>query len=219
MSRRGQRFPIQYDQDAWYRKLCELGVRSLTAGRWAVPFASEVQPGRFSAGNADLVAWLPQVLHETGMLESTTEKLKYSSERIRDLGEASPAGSRWRSLVPRAAELASNPEGLANAVYGGRMGNTMPGDGYRYRGRGLIMLTGRAGYRHLADLMGQDLENMPELVEQPHYAVEAAVYWWEGQIPDSMLSDQVKLRRRVNGGTFGLAHCQALADLACKVMA
>jgi putative chitinase len=201
------------------RLLSELGVRPIVAARWAGPFAVEVQPARFSAGREDLLAWLPQVLHETGMLERVTENLKYSSDRIRELGLASPAGSRWRSLVPRAAELANNPEGFAEAVYGGRMGNTMPGDGYKYRGRGLIMLTGRAGYRAAGDLMGQDLEAMPELLEQPHYAVEAAFYWWEGQIPDSMLSDQVKLRKRVNGGTFGLAHCRELADLTCKVLA
>jgi putative chitinase len=216
---RSPRFEISIDAEDWMRKLCELGVRNITAAKWAMPFADEVQPGRFSAGNADLVAWLPQILHETGMLESLTENLTYSADRIRELGLASPEGSRWRSMVPRAAELSHNPAGFAEAVYGGRMGNTMPGDGYRFRGRALPMLTGRAAYRRIGDLMGQDLEGMPELLEQPHYAIEVGIFWWEGTVSDDMLGDQVKLRRRVNGGTFGLAHCQQLADLTCKVFA
>lgn len=213
VGRRTRRFEHVYGAGEWLRYLMELGVKAATASRWAQPFAEEVQPARFSAGMRDLTAWLPQVLHETGMLERLEENLSYSAERLMAV---------WPSRFPTmaAAEpFARKPEALAEKVYGGRMGNTLPGDGHRFRGRGLIQLTGRAGYRLVGDLLGQDLEGMPHLIEQPRYAIEAAVAWWEGSVPDGMLSDQVKLRRRVNGGEIGLAHCQQLADMTCKVLA
>lgn len=190
-----------------------MGVKPTIAVRWAAPFADEVQPDRFSAGMADLVDWLPQILHECQMLERLEEQLSYSAERIQAVWP-----SRFKS-VDSAAFYARDPERLANKVYGGRMGNTQPGDGYRYRGRCPIMLTGRDGYVHVGKLVGQDLDVMPELILQPRFGLEAAIAWWEDRIPDTMLSDQVKLRRRVNGGTHGLAHTQALAEKAREVFA
>ena len=216
MPRRGERFVKTYDADEWMRKLSELGVRPLTATKWSLAFADEVQPSRFSRGLEDLRMWLPQILHECSMLERLQENLNYSSTaRIRAI---------WPSRFPTemsALPYAKAPERLANKVYADRMGNGNEdsGDGWLFRGRGPIMLTGRAGYRHLGDILDQDLESLPQLLEQPRFGLEAAIYWWEDRIPDSMLSDQVKLRRRVNGGTIGLAHCQELADLACKVLA
>lgn len=211
--RRGPRFAQTFSENDWLRLLLELGVRATTASRWAEPFADAVQPSRFSAGMRDLTAWLPQILHESAMLERTQENLSYSAERIVQV---------WPLRFPSEAyarPFARNPEALANKVYGHRMGNTMPGDGWRYRGRGPIMLTGRAGYRHVGDLMGQDLENMPDLIEHARYGLDAAVAWWEGVVPDEMLGDQVRLRRRVNGGEIGLSHCRELAELTCKVLA
>jgi putative chitinase len=198
----------------WRRILMELGVAEATADDWTGAFAGEVQPEKFSRGMDDLLAFLPQVLHETGLLERTQENLTYTSaERIRAV---------WPSRFPTlesARPFVRNPEALANKVYGGRMGNTRPGDGSRYRGRGLIMVTGYDGYLWLGDLMGQDLTVNETLLEGPIYAACSAVHWWEGRVADSMLADTVQCRRRVNGGEVGLAHCQALADLTRKVFA
>lgn len=190
-----------------------MGVKPVTALSWRDAFADEVQPERFSAGMADLVDWLPQILWECTKLERLEESLSYSAERITEV---------WPSRFPSVAmaqHYERNPRKLANAVYGGRMGNYEPDDGYRYRGRGPIMLTGRGGYRRVGELAGQDLETVPELMLQPRFGLEMAIAWWEGTIPDSMLSDQVKLRRKVNGGTHGLKHCQELAQLAREVFA
>jgi putative chitinase len=128
----------------------------------------------------------------------------------------------WPHRVPSLEAtdgFAHNPEALANKVYGGRMGNVEPDDGWRFRGRTPIMLTGRAAYERMGELSGQDLTVTPELAEGPIYGMQFARLWWEGSIPDSMLSDTVQCRRRVNGGDIGLAHCQALADLAIQVFA
>lgn len=198
----------------WLRLLMELGVADKTAERWAGAFGLEVQPGRFSKGMDDLLAWLPQILHETGLLERTAEDLNYTSaERIRKVWP-----SRFASLG-EAQVYVRNPQALANKVYGGRMGNSRPGDGWKFRGRSPIMATGFDAYLWLGKLMGQDLTVTPELLEGPIYGINAAVAWWEGRVPDSMLADTAQCRRRVNGGEVGLAHCQQLADLTRKVFA
>lgn len=204
---------MDFSSSDWNRVLCELGVEPLVATRWCEAFESEVQPAKFSAGMVDILDFLPQVLHESAMLKHPEEKLGYSAERIAEV---------WPSRFPTVASAepyAYHPQELANKVYGGRMGNNQPGDGWRYRGRSPIMLTGRDGYALLGDLMGQDLLGLPHLIEGPIYGLCCAVHWWENRIPDSFLSDQVKLRKRVNGGTVGLKHVQALADLTRKVLA
>lgn len=194
---------------AWGESLRAMGVKPLVALDWRDAFAEEVQPERFSAGMRDLVDWLPQILWECRMLEVLEEQLSYSAERIVEVWP-----SRFAS-VDIAQHYERNPQKLANKVYGGRMGNNKPGDGWRYRGRGPIMLTGLAGYLHVGGLIGQDLEHVPELMLQKHFSLQASIAWWEDRIPDAMLSDQVKLRRKVNGGTHGLQHVQALA-LRCR---
>jgi putative chitinase len=189
----------------WLRILQAMGVRPATAVKWNATFADEVQPGKFSAGEADLVDWLPQILHESAMLERLEEGLSYNPERICAV---------WPSRFPTLASAvpySHSPQKLANKVYGGRMGNREPDDGWKYRGRCPIMATGLDAYLLLSRICGQDFDVLPELLLQPHFGIQAALMWWEDRVPDSMLSDQVKLRRRVNGGSVGLAHCQSLA--------
>lgn len=196
----------------WLRALCEIGVRPFTAAKWAAAFEDQFQPERFSKGMLDIVDALPQLLHETAMLEQMQENLSYSAERLMAV---------WPSRFPTlsdAAPYARNPEALANKVYGGRMGNTEPGDGWLYRGRAWG-LTGKSNYALVGDLMGQDLLTLPHLIEGPIYALESFRAFWEGMIPDTLLGDQVKLRRRYNGGEIGLAHCQKLANLTRQVLA
>jgi putative chitinase len=195
----------------WLRVLEQLGVRPTTALKWNTAFADEVQPEKFSAGMDDILEWLPQVLHEYSMLERTEENLSYTPERICQV---------WPGRFPTLASAvpySHMPQKLANFVYGGRMGNTLPGDGYLFRGR--PMLTGRATYARVGDRIGQDLIVMPELIEQPHYALLAAIGWWESTVPDACLNDQAKIRRRVQGGTLGLEHCAGLAQKAREVFA
>ena len=84
--------------------------------------------------------FLAQLGHESNGLTHKEENLNYSAKRLTEI---------WPSRFPTldsAKPFAFNPEKLANKVYGGRMGNTEPGDGYRYRGRGYIQLTGRETY-------------------------------------------------------------------------
>lgn len=198
----------------WNRILRACGVLTAVAAQWSSVFADTIKDNTFSKGDKDLADWLPTMLHESAMLRRLKEDGNYSANRIIVLGQAAPAGSRWRSLVPIAQSLAYNEDKFFEAVYGGRMGNDRPGDGSRYRGRGLIMLTGKEGYEWQGDRSGQDLVALPELAEQPHFGTEFSIDWWEGKVPDRMLGDTRQIRKVVNGGYYGVAEVEALAKLA-----
>lgn len=197
----------------WYDILVRCQVKPTVAAVWSEVFADVVKPGSFSQGDAEIDDFLGQVLHESAGLTRFSENLNYSAGRLCKVWP-----SRFHTLAD-ARPYERSPEALANRVYGGRMGNTEPGDGWRYRGRGPIQLTGKDNYRAVGDLMGQDLVGLPELMEQPRYALEAAIAWWEDRIPDSMLGDTEKVSRRVNGGLIGLADRIELTHAAGAALA
>lgn len=121
----------------------------------------------------------------------------------------------------RAAAAARKPEQIANIVYAGRMGNTEPGDGWKYRGRGLFQVTGRANYAACGEALGLDLINQPTLLEQPQYAAMSAAWFWSMKDLNTLADkgDFVKITRRINGGLNGQADRQGLYDKALKVLA
>lgn len=206
----------------WASLLAAVGVPADRAALWGPIFADTIKPGTFSAGNdRELPDFLPTVLHECAMLGRLVENGNYSAARIRELGNAAKPGTRWRSLVPRADQLAGNPYAFFEACYGGRLGNRAEGsgDGARYPGRGLIMLTGADNYRWQGERSGQDLLAVPDLAAQPHFALRFAVDWWEGRVPDSKLGDTPAIRRVVNGGIIGLPEVEALAAKVRRALA
>ncbi|ANF87127.1 Pyocin R, lytic enzyme [Pseudomonas antarctica] len=108
-------------------------------------------------------------------------------------------------------------------TYEGRadLGNTMKGDGSKFRGRGLIQITGRANYAACGEALGLDLVNNPELLEQPQHAAMSAAWFWLTRGLNT-LADQgefTKITRRINGGLTGKADRQELYDKALKVLA
>ena len=112
---------------------------------------------------------------------------------------------------------------VAQSRYEGRadLGNTEPGDGSKYRGRGLIQITGRANYKACGDALGLDLINQPELLEKPQHACMSAAWFWATKglstLADAGQFD--KITRRINGGQNGAADRQALYARALKVLA
>ncbi|MBS4081350.1 glycoside hydrolase family 19 protein [Pseudomonas rustica] len=111
----------------------------------------------------------------------------------------------------------------AQAKYEGRadLGNTVAGDGSKYRGRGLIQITGRANYAACGEALGIDLINQPELLELPqHAAMSAAWFWKQKGLNDLADRDQFNtITRRINGGLNGLADRLALWEKAQAVLA
>lgn len=203
---------MRRDEAEWNRVLIQCGVKPITAAMWSIHFASTIKESTFSAGEVEVDDWLREILHESGMLSRLEEGLNYSAERLMQV---------WPTRFPTlesAQPYARNGMVLANKVYGGRMGNVDPGDGFKYRGRGLMMVTGRDNYRALGKIMGLDLEGNPDLLAQPVYALLAAIAWWEGNVPDGIMGDVKRVRRAVNGGSTGLQHTTQLASTVQKAL-
>lgn len=120
-----------------------------------------------------IAAFIAQVGHESGQLTAFVENLNYSAEALQRLWPS-------RFSASQAGACARKPEQIANIAYASRMGNGAPGsgDGWKYRGRGLIQITGKAGYQRCGEALGADLIAKPEMLEQPQYAAMSAAWYW-----------------------------------------
>ena len=165
-------------------------------------------------GAKRIAAFISQVGHESGHLTRLVEDLDYSSDALR---KAWPS----RFDVELASAVARKPEQIASIAYGNRMGNIAPGDGWKYRGRGLIHITGKNNYRACGEALGLDLVAQPELLEKPQHACMSAAWFWAinglGTLADAGKFDTIT--RRINGGQNGAADRQALYARALKVLA
>lgn len=157
-----------------------------------------------------IAAFVAQLAHESGEFTRLSENLMYTSaERICAV---------WPKRFPDAASAAPfvrNPEALANRVYANRLGNgaAASGDGWRYRGRGLIQLTGRANYADAGAGVDLPLLDAPELLEQPDGAARSAAWFWQSRGLNALADDRsdddddadfVTITRLINGGTVGI---------------
>ena len=152
--------------------------------------------------------FLAQLMHECPGLNPTEENLDYSARRLREV---------WPKRFPTLAvaeRYAHDPRALANRVYAGRMGNGTEesGDGWRFRGRGFIQLTGRDNYGKYGRKVGFDLLENPDLVLQIGVgALVAAAYWHEnGCSPLADAGNIEEVTLRINGGRLGLAERERL---------
>ena len=165
-------------------------------------------------GQKRIAAFIAQVGHESGQLTRLVENLNYSAEAVR---------KNWSSRfsMELASAVARKPEQIANIAYGNRMGNTDPGDGWKYRGRGLIQITGKNNYQLCGEALGLDLLAQPELLVKPQNACMAAAWFWATNGLNT-LADAGKfdaITQRINGGQNGAADRQALYARALKVLA
>ncbi|WP_369781853.1 glycoside hydrolase family 19 protein [Pseudomonas sp. WC2401] len=161
-----------------------------------------------------VAAFIAQVGHESSQLMHLVESLSYSADALR---------KTWPSRfdMELASATARKPEQIANIAYGNRMGNSTPGDGWKYRGRGLIQITGKNNYRACGEALGLDLIAQPELLEKPQHACMSAAWFWATNGLNT-LADAGKfeaITQRINGGQNGSADRQALYARALKVLA
>ena len=147
-------------------------------------------------------AFIGQCGHECGQFKVLEENLNYRAETLMKL---------WSKRFPTleiANQYARNPKKIANMVYSNRMGNRdeASGDGYRFRGRGCIQLTGSANYFHAGQACSVDFIMEPDLVATPMYAALTAGWFWDthklNRFADSM--DYLTMTKKINGGTIGL---------------
>lgn len=158
--------------------------------------------------------FLAHMAEETGGFRALVENLNYTSAaRIRQVWP-----SRFRTDAA-AKPYVRKPEALAEKVYGGRLGNTAPGDGWRYRGGGAYMLTGRGNYRRFGAAAGIDLEARPELVREPDTAVEVAARYFAARMAAAADRDDLEgTTRALNGGLTNLAARRAYLARAKDVL-
>lgn len=163
-------------------------------------------------GSVETASFLAQLSHESADLTRLTENLNYSA-----LGLCNTWPSRYRDHKtgkPNALAYALHrrPTAIANHCYANRMGNgnEASGDGWRYRGRGPIMITGLSNYRACGLAIGADLVSHPELLLDPKYGALAAGWFWHVNGLDAHDDDFDVLRETkiINGGTTGLADRQ-----------
>lgn len=174
------------DPEVWYNALTEY-----------LPQFEIVTPAR-------VAGFIAQCQHESLDFTILQENLNYSAKGLRGVfGKYFPSDDL-------ANAYARKPEMIANRVYASRMGNgdEASGDGWRFRGRGIIQITGRNNYTQCSKDLFQDssLVDEPDLLRTPEYAVLTACWFWHknslNQICDR--GDIVLLSKRINGGTIGL---------------
>lgn len=166
----------------------------------------------------ELAMLLGQASAESGGFKHVMEVLKYRPDRARAIFP-----KYFRSTEHAAQVLAQGPVAFADVVYGGRMGNRNPGDGYRYRGRGPFQLTGLDNYRAFAKWSGIDVVTNPDLVAtDPKVGALSAIHYWTTRVkPKANTGDLNAVTKLINGGYNGLEHRRQyfnryLADFANK---
>lgn len=152
-----------------------------------------------------LAHFLAQCGHESGGFRAVQENLNYSAKGL--------TGTFRKYFINEAAAApyAKNPQKIASKVYGGRMGNgpESTGDGYKFRGRGYIQLTGRDNYTRFAKFIGEDTVSNPDLVATKYPLASAAFFFdsnklWAICDRGADTATVTAVTKRVNGGTIGL---------------
>jgi putative chitinase len=191
---------------------------------WIRPLNDAMQKTGIAENVKRVSTFLGQIAVESAQLNKVEENLSYTPQRIITVWP-----TRFADLEA-ALPYGRNPERLGNKVYADRMGNgpIESGDGFRYRGRGLIQITGRDNYLLMAGFM-----NLPGLVDMPdtlltprHAAMSAAMYWRDNglnDIADTLNGKNIPARvksitKRVNGGHHGLEERIEFTQRAISVL-
>jgi putative chitinase len=186
------------------------------AGRFAAVLGAcaSVDFPKYQVNNCQRIAhWFAQFAHESRHFQKYEEDLNYSAKRLMQV---------WPRRFPtlaRAQQFANNPEKLANEVYGGRMGNTAPGDGWRYRGRG-PMITGRDNYKMAERGTGLPLIADPDQASEPENFCLLACEYWDRRAVNRMADrdDLAGVTEAINGGRIGITERGALLLKVMKVL-
>lgn len=161
-------------------------------------------------------AFLAQVAHESGGFNFVKENLNYSAKGLM---------GTFKKYFPTEAiakQYERQPEKIANRVYANRMsnGDEASGDGYKFCGRGLIQLTGRANYTKFSQDLGISLDETVAYLETPEGAVSSAGWFWDQNNLNQWCDkdDFITLTKRINGGTIGLEDRKHHYEIALKAL-
>jgi putative chitinase len=161
-------------------------------------------------------AFIGQCMHESANFKVLQENLNYSANGLKSV---------WGSRFPTdeiANKYARNPNMIANKVYANRMsnGDEESGDGWKYRGRGLIQCTGKDLYKTLSDALNIDLISDPDLLTEMPYASMSAGWFWNKKGLNALADaqDYKEMTKRINGGFNGLDDRIAKINKALEVL-
>lgn len=181
------------------QSLIACGIQPTQARAFADHLVAACQKYAIKPG-PEQAAFIAQAMHESSNFTRLEENLYYSKpERI------CAVWPRRFPVLASAVPFARNPKGLANKVYGGRMGNTGPNDGFVYRGRGAFQLTGKDNYRAASDALGLDFVADPDQVARPAAAAFTAAWFWDKTgCAEALRAGGIDATTRViNGGMVG----------------
>ena len=172
-----------------------------------------------------LAGFLAQAVHESAYLSRLVESLDYEAERLAIVWPGrfalpSDKPNTAALTIGRTADHPANQHAIADAAYGGRMGNRPgTGDGWDYRGRGVFQLTGRSNYAACSTALGMDFVNSPDQLATPAAAMLSAGWFWANKQGNRFCDagDIDGLSRAINGGNNGLLqraqHYRAILSL------
>jgi putative chitinase len=153
-----------------------------------------------------LAHFLAQAGHESGGFKAVNENLNYGAKGLLGIFK------KYFPTEAKALQYERKPEKIANLVYGGRMGNGVEttGEGYKFRGRGYIQLTGKDNYKAFDAVVAESILDNPDLVATKYPLLSAAWFFHKNglhKLADNGASEAVvtQITKRVNGGTIGLA--------------
>jgi putative chitinase len=171
------------------------------AAQWLEPLNAAM--ARFNINTPKrMAAFIGQCAHESANFATLTENLNYRMESLVNV---------WPRHFPTldvAAQYHRKPEQIANRAYANRMGNgpEASGEGWKYRGRGLIQLTGKDNYQLASDALRVDLVENPDTVTEPAMAAMTAAWFWNKRGLNELADkgENENISKRINGGTHGM---------------
>lgn len=188
------------------------GISATLATRWFLHIASAMDEFGITSAN-DKAMFIAQSGHESSGFSLLTESLNYTPQAL-----ITTFGRRitqyQAEMLGRTADHAANQPAIANLVYSGRLGNKAPGDGWKYRGRGLIQITGLDNYLRCSAGLHFDLVKEPALLELDKYAARSAAWYYSSNGCSLVCDDINKVTRIINGGTNGLIDRQRRLKIA-----
>ena len=186
------------------------------ASTWAPLLATTAQIYDILDTEHRLAMWTATIVHESNQLRDLEEDLNYTVLRLVQV---------WPGRFPSieyARSFAFHPERLANRIYSARMGNgdEASGDGWKYRGRGLIQITGRAMYRACGTALQQPLLDQPELLLDREIAALSAAWYWADNGCNTLAdrNNFIGVTERVNGGRNGLVDRQRYLETCQRIL-
>jgi|TARA_R110002153_G_scaffold43969_6_gene124064 putative chitinase len=151
-----------------------------------------------------VAGFIAQTAHESASYKTITENLNYSAKALDAI-----FGKYFKRAGVDAQKYHRQPEKIANRIYAGRMdnGDTASGDGWTFRGGGILQLTGRYNYTEFGKTVGMSAEEATDYVRTPKGAIESACWFWKTNNINKYCDadDIVRMTKRINGGTIGLA--------------